>query len=96
MYFAHGDINGYDFWGEAAVSPLEPSLRRRPLAAPSSASSTKCVAVPTPAALRAEFDLVTSDGQVIAAETQTLHVSRAMSRRGSSIASLRSAPTMDR
>jgi hypothetical protein len=25
MYFAHGDVNGYDFWGEAAFPALEQS-----------------------------------------------------------------------
>ena len=69
MYFAHGNINGYDFWGEAEFSRWS-----------GHAASTFGRTVfrelkemrggPDSGALRAEFDLETSDGQVIASETQ--------------------------
>ena len=69
MYFAHGDINGYDFWGEAAF----PRWSRH-----SAATFGRTVfreldemrGGPDSGSLRAEFDLVTSDGRAIAAETQ--------------------------
>ena len=70
MYFAHGDINGYDFWGEAAF----PRWSRH-----SDSTFGRTVfrelgemrGGPESGALRAEFDLVTADGQVIASETQS-------------------------
>jgi hypothetical protein len=70
MYFAHGDINGYDFWGEAAF----PRWSRH------SASTfgrtvfrelDEMPGDPDSGTVRAEFDLVSSNGQVIAAETQS-------------------------
>ncbi len=69
MYFAHGDINGYDFWGEAefprwsrhSVSTFGRTVFRR---------LDEMRDGPESGSLRAEFDLVTSDGRVIAGETQ--------------------------
>ena len=69
MYFAHGDINGYDFWGEAAFPRWSPH---------SQATFGRTVfrkldemrGGPDSGTLQAEFDLGTADGQVIAAETQ--------------------------
>jgi Family of unknown function (DUF6807) len=69
MYFAHGDINGYDFWGEAAFhrwsrhssSTFGRTVFRK-LDEMESASDS--------GTLRAEFDLETPDGRVIAEETQ--------------------------
>ena len=70
MYFAHGDINGYDFWGEAEFSQWSRH---------SASTFGRTVfreldemrSGPDSATLRAEFNLVRSDGQVIAAETQS-------------------------
>ncbi len=69
MYFAHGDINGLDFWGEAEF----PRWSRH-----SSATFGRTVfrkldemqGGPDSGTLRVEFDLVSPDGQVTAAETQ--------------------------
>jgi hypothetical protein len=69
MYFAHGDINGYDFWGEAEF----PRWSRHPASTFGRTVFRKLENIqsgPDSGTLRAEFDLVTSDGQVIAAETQ--------------------------
>jgi hypothetical protein len=70
MFFAHGDINGYDLWGEAEF----PQWSRH---SASTFGRTVFRALnemrdgPDSGALRAEFDLVTSNEQPIAAETQT-------------------------
>lgn len=70
MYFAHGDVNGYDFWGEAEF----PRWSRHPA---STFGRTVFRTLddmqggPDSGTLRAEFDLVTSEGQVIAAEIQS-------------------------
>ncbi len=69
MYFAHGDINGYDFWGEAEF----PRWSRHPASTFGRTVFRKLEDMqggPHSGALRAEFDLVTTEGQVIAAETQ--------------------------
>ena len=69
MYFAHGDINGYDFWGEAefprwshhSASTFGRTVFRE---------LDEMNSGPGSGSLRTEFDLVTSDRRVIAAETQ--------------------------
>jgi len=69
MYFAHGDINGYDFWGEAefarwshhSASTFGRTVFRTLDELHSGDDS---------ADLRAEFDLVTSERKKIAEETQ--------------------------
>ena len=69
MYFAHGDINGYDFWGEAkyarwsshSASTFGRTVFRKLDEMRGGTDS---------GALRAEFDLVTPDGRAFAAETQ--------------------------
>ena len=69
MYFAHGDINGYDFWGEAEF----PRWSRHSTSTFGRTVFRKLDEVrggPDSGVLRAEFDLMTSDGRVIAAETQ--------------------------
>ncbi|PYR26487.1 MAG: transmembrane prediction [Acidobacteria bacterium] len=69
MYFAHGDINGFDFWGEAAF----PRWSNHPA---STFGRTVFRAIdeirggPEGGRLRAAFDLVTPAG-TIAQETQT-------------------------
>jgi methane monooxygenase PmoA-like len=69
MYFAHGEINGYDFWGEAAF----PRWSRHAASIFGRTVFRKLDDMhggPESGALRAEFDLVTSDGQLLAAEVQ--------------------------
>lgn len=69
MYFAHGDINGYDFWGEAAFARWSD----HPSSTFGRTVFRKLDEVrggPDSGVLRAEFDLLTADGQAIAAETQ--------------------------
>ena len=70
MYFAHGDIDGYDFWGEAAF----PRWSNHSSATFGRAVFRKLDEMQggsQSGVLRAEFDLLTADGQVIAAETQS-------------------------
>ena len=69
MYFAHGDINCYDFWGEAEF----PRWSRHPASTFGRTvfrELNEMRSGPDSGTLRAEFDLVTSDGQVIATESQ--------------------------
>jgi hypothetical protein len=69
MYFAHGDINGYDFWGEA-------EFQRWSSHSASTFGRTIFVAldemrvVPDSGTIRAQFNLAAPDGKVIATETQ--------------------------
>jgi len=69
MYFAHGDINGYDFWGEAEFARWShhsaSAFGRTVFRALDEIGSGDGSGV-----LRAEFDLVTSDKENIAEETQ--------------------------
>jgi len=72
LYFAHGDINGFDFWGEAAFPRWSRHSRAtfgrtvfRKLDEMSGGTEL--------GSLRAQFDLQTSDGQVIAEETQAFN-----------------------
>jgi hypothetical protein len=70
MYFAHGDIDGYDFWGEAAF----PRWSRHSRATFGRTAFRKLDDMhggPDAGILQAEFDLSTDNGQVIATETQT-------------------------
>jgi len=74
MYFAHGDINGYDFWGEAEFArwshhPPTAFGRTvfRELDEMRSGSDSGF--------FQAEFDLVTSDGKPIGEETQAFSFS---------------------
>jgi len=69
MYFAHGDINGFDFWGEAAF----PRWSRHSRATFGRTVFRKLDEMSGGAefgTVRAQFDLVTPDGQVIAEEIQ--------------------------
>jgi len=69
LYFAHGDVNGFDFWGEAAfprwsrhsVSTFGRTVFRKLDEMQSGSDSGTLVA---------EFDLMTPEGEAIAAETQ--------------------------
>lgn len=69
MYFAHGDINGYDFWGEAAF-PRWSRHSRSTFGRTVFRKLDEMRGGSDSGILRAEFDLLTSDGQAIAAEAQ--------------------------
>ncbi|HME00464.1 MAG TPA: PmoA family protein [Terriglobia bacterium] len=69
MYFAHGDINAYDFWGEAAF-PRWSSHSASTFGRTVFRKLDEVRGGPDSGVLRAEFDLLTPEGQVIAAETQ--------------------------
>jgi hypothetical protein len=69
MYFAHGDINGYDFWGEAEF-PRWSAHSASTFGRTAFRKLDEMRGGPDSGALRAEFDLLTPDGQVLAAETQ--------------------------
>jgi len=69
MYFGHGDVNGYDLWGEAALPRWSDHskatfgrtvFRKLDEMREGSDSST----------FRAELDLLAADGRAIAAATQ--------------------------
>lgn len=71
MYFGHGDINGYDFWGEEAFVKIygkdaSPRYGRQVFRKLDQLKSG-----PDSGALRASFDLVGSDGKPFAEETQS-------------------------
>jgi len=69
MYFAHGDVNGYDFWGETefskwsrhSVSTFGRTVFRK---------LDEMQSGPESGSLRAAFDLITQQGKVIAEEAQ--------------------------
>jgi Family of unknown function (DUF6807) len=70
LYFAHGDINGLDFWGEAAF----PKWSRHAASTFGRTVFRKLDEMqggPHSGRLRAEFELITAEGKVIAGETQT-------------------------
>jgi hypothetical protein len=69
MYFAHGDINGYDFWGEAAF-PRWSDHSQATFGRTVFRKLDEMRGGPDSGILEAEFDLLTNDGQAIAAETQ--------------------------
>ena len=70
MYFAHGDVNGYDFWGEAAyprwsrhsASTFGRTVFRKLDEMQGGSDS---------GTLRAEFDLLRPEGEAIATEIQS-------------------------
>jgi len=69
MYFAHGDINGYDFWGEAEFARWS----RHPASTFGRTAFRKLIEMrggSDSGTVLADFDLVTFDGKVIATETQ--------------------------
>jgi Methane oxygenase PmoA len=70
MYFAHGDINGFDFWGEAAFKHWS----HHPVSRFGRTIFRKLDVMrggPDAGAVQAEFDLVTHEGQAVASEIQT-------------------------
>jgi hypothetical protein len=70
MYFAHGDINGFDFWGEAAF-PRWSSHSRATFGRTVFRKLEDIRGGAESGTLRAQFDLVTPNEQVIAEEIQT-------------------------
>ncbi len=77
MYFAHGNINGIDFWGEEALNKGAQTARGRFYASeelPHGRTVFRKLegvrAGPDSGAIRADFDLVGPDGKTIASETQ--------------------------
>jgi len=74
LYFAHGDINGFDFWGEAAF----PRWSRHPASKFGRTVFRKLGAMqdgPDSGSLGAEFDLTTAQGNVIGSESQAYIIS---------------------
>lgn len=69
MYFAHGLVNGYDFWGEAAFSKW--SDTKIPFGRMVFRKLDEMRGGPDAGTLRAEFDLLGADGKPIAEETQS-------------------------
>jgi hypothetical protein len=77
MFFAHGDINGIDFWGESKLSRAAQTVNGHYYSSqdlPKGRTVFRKLDVmesgPASGTLRAEFNLVGPDGKVIAEETQ--------------------------
>ena len=68
LYFAHGLVNGFDFWGEAAFVKWSDS--KIPFGRTVFRKLDAMQGGPDSGSLQAEFDLVGADGKIIAAETQ--------------------------
>lgn len=69
MYFAHGDINGYDFWGEAEF-PHWSSHSPTTFGRTTFVELAEMRVAPESGTIKAEFNLAAPDGKVIATETQ--------------------------
>jgi hypothetical protein len=69
MYFAHGSINGFDFWGEAAF-PKWSNHSARTFGRTVFRKLDQMIGGAESGALRVTFDLVKPDGTTIAEETQ--------------------------
>jgi hypothetical protein len=69
MYFAHGSINGFDFWGEAAF-PKWSDHSSRTFGRTAFRKLDQMLGGPDSGTLRVTFDLVKPDGSTIAEETQ--------------------------
>src|ERR1700732_2892080 len=69
MYFAHGSINGFDFWGEAAF-PKWSNHSSRTFGRTLFRKIDLMTGGPDSGTLRVTFDLVKPDGTTIADETQ--------------------------
>jgi hypothetical protein len=70
MYFAHGNINGLDFWGEAAF-PRWSRHSKQAFGRTAFRKLDEIQSGPDRGTVRAEFDLVGTNGVSIATETQT-------------------------
>ena len=69
MYFAHGSINGFDFWGEAAF-PKWSNHSSRTFGRTVFRKIDQMTGGPESGRLRVTFDLVKPDGATIGEETQ--------------------------
>jgi hypothetical protein len=69
MYFAHGSINGFDFWGEAAF-PKWSDHASQTFGRTVFREIDQMLGGPDSGTLRVTFDLDKPDGQTIAEETQ--------------------------
>ena len=78
LYFAHGDINGVDFWGEQVQTRKQQTAGGKFYANSEELPKGRTVfrrlekmeSGPDSATLKADFDLVGPDGKAIAGETQ--------------------------
>ena len=70
MYFAHGSIDGFDFWGEAAY-PKWSNHSLRTFGRTVFRKLEQMIGGPTAGTLSVTFDLVKPDGASIAEETQS-------------------------
>jgi hypothetical protein len=78
MYFAHGDINGVDFWGEETPAKSAQTAKgvfysseELPKGRTAFRKLEEIRSGPDSGTLRASFDLVGPDGKVMGSETQT-------------------------
>ena len=69
MYFGHGDINGYDFWGEAEF-PRWSSHSAATFGRTAFVALDEMRVAPESGTIKAEFKLMTPGGKVLATETQ--------------------------
>lgn len=78
LFFAHGDINGIDFWGEATATKASqtangvfyPTAGELPTGKTRFRKLDEVKSHGATGSLQAEFDLVAPDGKVIGSETQ--------------------------
>jgi len=73
MFFAHGDVNGVDFWGEGEPSRAAQTAHRQFYSSeelPKGRTVFRKLDEASGNILRAEFDLVGPDGKAIGEETQ--------------------------
>jgi hypothetical protein len=70
MYFAHGSVDGFDFWGEAAF-PKWSNHSSRTFGRTLFRKIDQMTGGPDSGTLRVTFDLVKADGATIAEETQS-------------------------
>lgn len=78
MFFAHGDINGIDFWGEAEATRAQQTVKGKfyssenlPKGRTVLAKLDEMKSTDDSAPIRAEFNLVGPDGKAIGGETQS-------------------------
>jgi methane monooxygenase PmoA-like len=88
LYFAHGDINGFDFWGEAATSRKQQTAHGKfysseelPKGRTVFVKLLKSEGGPNSGTLSADFNLVGPDGKAIGSETQSYRFSGDISTR---------------
>ena len=69
MYFGHGDIDGYDFWGEAEF-PRWSSHSAATFGRTAFVALDEMRVGPESGTIKAEFNLTAPDGKVVATQTQ--------------------------